>query len=258
MIYRKIKNSISYKINQFKYRLILEENYMNSAKQNLLDSSLQCIEDFKFNFKREPKIILDIGACIGLFSLNMSKILPKSNIYLFEPVKESFELIKKNILNNNVKNIIPINKGIFSENKSMKMSLPNPENFKTEQLQNDGMPGLGRYSVIENNQTINSSSDINFSSSWNNSVKNIEAEFISLKEFSKIYKINGSDIIKIDCEGCEQTILESNFQFLKNSKLVIMEHHPEFDSNDSLIKIMKEYGFKIFRESGIDKTWVKK
>ena len=53
-------------------------------------------------------------------------------------------------------------------------------------------------------------------------------------------------------------ILESNFQFFKDSKLVIMEHHPEFDSNGSLIKIMKEYGFKVFRESGIDKTWVKK
>ena len=257
MIYRKIKN-IYNKIIKLKYKLILEDNYMNSGNQNLLDSSLQCVEDFKFNFKYEPKVILDIGACIGLYSLNMSKILPKSNIYAFEPVKESFELIKKNIRNNNVKNITPINKGIFSENKSMKMSLPNPENFKTEQLQNDGMPGLGRYSVIENNQTINSSSDNNFSSSWNNSVKNIEAEFISLKEFTKTYKINGSDIIKIDCEGCEQIILESNFQFFKNSKIIIMEHHPEFDFNGSLIKIMKEYGFKVFRESGIDKTWVKK
>ena len=95
MIYRKIKN-IYNKIIKLKYKLILEENYMNSGNQNLLDSSLQCVEDFKFNFKYEPKIILDIGACIGLFSLNMSKILPKSNIYSFEPVKESFELIKKN------------------------------------------------------------------------------------------------------------------------------------------------------------------
>ena len=101
----------------------------------------------------------------------------------------------------------------------MKMSLPNPKFFESHQLQKDGMPGLGRYSVIENNEKIKSSSKNDFSTNWNDSVKSVEAEFISLKEFSNIYKIEGADILKIDCEGCEEVILKSNSQFFINSKL---------------------------------------
>ena len=252
----KMINNIFRRFKKFQYKLILEKNYMNAGYNNLFDTSLQCIKDFQKIYNRKPKTIIDIGACVGIFSISMAKILPKSNVFSFEPVKESFEIFNLNKRNNNSTNVIAINKGIFSENKKMSMSLPNPNLLKENQLQDDGMPGLGRYSLIDSNEELKKKSDKDFASMWDGSVKKIDAEFITLEEFSSTYNIRQTDIIKIDCEGSEVIIIESNKEFIKNSKMLLIEHHPEFDKDNILSNLMIELGYKIFRESGIVKTWI--
>jgi len=57
---------------------------------------------------REGKIIIDIGAHIGKYSIIASKINPNAKIYAIEPEKDNFNLLNKNIKLNKVKNIFPI------------------------------------------------------------------------------------------------------------------------------------------------------
>ncbi len=64
---------------------------------------------------------LDVGANIGLFSILLAKKNPSTTIYAYEPEKENFKLLVKNINANRLDNIIPINKGISGKKGELKL-----------------------------------------------------------------------------------------------------------------------------------------
>ena len=72
------------------------------------------IEAYHTNFT--PKVIFDIGANVGSFSVYFSESFPKSKVYAFEPVKHTFKLLSKNVSSS--PNIIPTNVGLSDKNKS--------------------------------------------------------------------------------------------------------------------------------------------
>lgn len=61
------------------------------------------------------KDIMDAGAFSGDTSLPLSTLTNK-NVYAFEPFEDSFNLMKENIMRNNVDNIIPIKKSLGNIN----------------------------------------------------------------------------------------------------------------------------------------------
>ena len=88
------------------------------------------------------KDIIDAGAFTGDTALPLSK-LTSSNVYAFEPFEESFELLKQNIENNNIDNIIPIQKSLGNINGERSLYLsgdnvqgitsnPNARKYDTE------------------------------------------------------------------------------------------------------------------------------
>ncbi len=68
------------------------------------------------NALKNSKIFLDIGSYHGLFSLIAAKNYPKLKVYSFEPSKNNLNILKKNIRDNNLKNIKYFNFAISSEN----------------------------------------------------------------------------------------------------------------------------------------------
>ena len=67
--------------------------------------------------KLKNPTILDVGACIGMYSICYSKIYKNSTIYSYEPVKKNYKELKKNILLNNLKNIYINNIGLSDKKK---------------------------------------------------------------------------------------------------------------------------------------------
>lgn len=63
-------------------------------------------------FLRHNDVVLDIGANLGWYSLNFSKLVPNGRVMAFEPVKNTFEYLKKNISLNNLKNVRIYNFGL--------------------------------------------------------------------------------------------------------------------------------------------------
>ena len=62
-------------------------------------------------------IVIDAGAYNGVISLYMSKLVGKhGKVIAFEPDTLNYEKLKKNIKLNNAKNIILLNKGLWSKN----------------------------------------------------------------------------------------------------------------------------------------------
>ena len=67
----------------------------------------------------KPKLILDIGAYSGIYSLIAALYSDKSIIHAFEPNKLTYKILEKNISLNAFTNIIPCNYGIYYFRKKL-------------------------------------------------------------------------------------------------------------------------------------------
>lgn len=66
-------------------------------------------------FLNKDSIIIDIGANIGWYSLNLSKYIPHGRIIAFEPIPGIFKHLKKNIELNNIVNVEAQNFGLSNK-----------------------------------------------------------------------------------------------------------------------------------------------
>lgn len=162
------------------------------------------------DIKNSP-LIIDIGAGIGDFALFAYKhffsLHPK--IYSFEPDKENFSYLKRNIIQNSANKSITIsNHAIFSRKGKAYIN--------TESKQND------EYTVSIDKKT------------------NTVCKTITLFDVFKIYNITYVDIIKMDIEGSEYELLNHNktLRLLKNhvKYLFIEFHHHHRYTKEWIIK----------------------
>ncbi len=167
---------------------------------------------------KKGDIVFDIGGHIGIFSLMASKKAEK--VYVFEPLKENFDLLKENIEINKNKNIIASNKAVSDE-----------EIFK-ELL------------VYSHNKGANS-----FYLDYKDFPKHrVNVKTTTLKgvlEENKVLRIN---FLKIDCEGEEYKILfNCPKNVLKRIDKISMEYHnlDERRNVSSMKKFLEENNFKV-------------
>jgi len=128
------------------------------------------------------KVIVDAGANIGLFSFMCAAFGPKK-IYAFEPIKETYEILKANIKRNKLESIIiPINKGVGDRNFSTEI------NYRME-------------------------GDTGASIELKEKYKNLQKiEVVKLDDFLKDKDI---DFIKMDIEGYEENALRGSKNIIK-------------------------------------------
>lgn len=129
---------------------------------------------------KNPNVIFDIGANVGGFTYRLSERFPESTIYAFEPVKETFELLKENT--KNLKNVKVFNFG-FSD-----------ENLDDVPL---GMPYLGDRQHNYGRATMYYDPDLPV------------VDNVKIVKFSEWCKSNDvyADFMKIDIEGSEYRLL---------------------------------------------------
>jgi len=74
----------------------------------------------------KDKIIIDIGAGFGDFSIMIAKKFPGARIYAFEPDQSYFSLLKENIKINNVQNVFAFNTAVNSLKQLIRVIQSNP------------------------------------------------------------------------------------------------------------------------------------
>ncbi|MDE1856229.1 MAG: FkbM family methyltransferase [Candidatus Micrarchaeota archaeon] len=138
------------------------------------------------------KVLVDVGAFFGetaiLFALRGA-----SRVYAFEPYPYSFEIAKENIELNGLGNKITlINKGC-------------------------GLPGRVRVDEKHKNRMY---------SNLKNFRVGREIEVLSLKNIVEQYNIPIDSRLKLDCEGCENSlIMNANINTALRFKQIFMEYH---------------------------------
>ena len=137
-----------------------------------------------------PNVMIDGGANIGKYSLLIQDTNPQATTYAFEPVRETCEILTKNI--EQYSNIIPIQKGLYKEKTTMEINL------------------------FDSN-THSSIFDINMVMTESNKTTTID--LIKGDDFMVDQKIDQVDFLKLDLEGAEYDAIEGFRESLKAGKI---------------------------------------
>jgi FkbM family methyltransferase len=162
-------------------------------------------------------VIFDIGANVGYHTLIFSHLVGENGkVFSFEPEPENFATLNNNILINNIKNVITINKAVSDKKAVLDFYVSNSFNKGTHSLV---------YNPIQHSEV------------------SIKIDCLPLNDFIVERSISKIDFIKIDVEGAEHEVI-------KGMESVIMRFKPAMlveVNNDAQVthglssKELKEY-----------------
>ena len=180
--------------------------------------------EYYFPEELKPKVIFDIWGNIGITSVYLASLFPEAQIYTFEPLKENFEILKKNTSQFN--NIEVFNFGLGAKNGSFKLYLSDDE---------ENYGGVSFHPEVEGNLSEPFS----------------ECKVKNINDVIEGLGINSVDLIKIDTEGAEYDILTSlKYEFLKKTSWITGELHGNRDFE--LLNFLNSIGFSISLNKNID------
>lgn len=97
-------------LDQFNIKMFSDKGCRSAPLEILNFGSYEREEaPFVFEIIREGDLVLDIGAHVGWYSIQMAKRFQNIVIHAFEPIPQTFVVLQQNIQLNNLKNIIPHN-----------------------------------------------------------------------------------------------------------------------------------------------------
>ena len=222
----KILNHMQVKqINVFGYKLILDKFDTNGYSLMKVNKNNEL--DIIKNIIKEGDIVIDVGANIGFFTLFFRSLVGNTGkIIAFEPEKNNFDILKKNIEINNLQNIEIHNLGLGSENKNLRMLLS--ENVGEHRIYN------------ENSSKSSSNSDI-----INENTKFSDVKVVRLDDYVKT-----ANFIKFDAEGYEIEILRGMPNLLKQNITIFSDFYVKLlkkhDDPNDFFEILLKNNFEFF------------
>ncbi|MDC1497504.1 FkbM family methyltransferase, partial [Pelagibacteraceae bacterium] len=149
------------------------------------------IKEKEVNFMpKQGQNAMDVGCYIGHRAIAMSKLVgSKGVVYAIEAEENNFNLLKKNIYENNLKNIIPINVAVDDFPK---------KTFIYSRQKNSMAHGLRKFENIEDPSAI----DIE-----NRTQYKKEIQTTTISEVMSNYKISSIDMMHISVTGHEYEVI---------------------------------------------------
>lgn len=168
----------------------------------------------------KARVIVDIGAHIGSFAVQIAAENSKLKVYAYEPNSINFQYLSKNIKANNLqKRIIAVKKGVSSKKEKLTLY------------------GECASCSAENSQ-VGKVCEV--------------AETVSFKDIFRDNEIKHIDFLKMDCEGSEYDILKAAPKdLLKSVHHMALEYH-EWNGHklSELTEILESNGFTITKIEG--------
>mgnify|MGYP006136553301 FL=1 len=81
---------------------------------------IETLENNKFVKLQKGDVVLEGGAYIGLYAMQISKKVGNTGkVIAVEAIEENFNVLKKNLAVNNITNIIPVNYAIWEKEETL-------------------------------------------------------------------------------------------------------------------------------------------
>lgn len=173
----------------------------------------------------DARVVLDIGANIGIASIYLARRFPRAQIFAFEPVPANFAILRRNV--EALGNVRPIQTALGVKDGSF------------ECYHSDTDTNLGGYSFHE---------------SGSDTGRRVRVEVREAKSMVQELGLRSADVIKIDTEGSEYDILTNlGKDFLGGAQWVYGELHGnrdfellEFLSDRFEIGVKRTMGKRLF------------
>ena len=177
-------------------------------------------EIYDFISKSTRPIIIDCGANIGLSTIYFKLLYPDSTVIAFEPDENNFQLLKKNVKLNNLRNVELHKMAVWVKDGNISFEANESE---ASRIAEDG----------HSNTTL--------------------VECIRLSSFlSKYEKI---EFLKMDIEGAEEKVILDCGQNLSNIENLFIEYHgktTETQKLNNIISLFNEKGFSMYIKNAAD------
>jgi FkbM family methyltransferase len=203
---------------------------------DVIDKRVTPIDTFNFNqYELEDSemlyklvddgdTIFDIGANIGWYSNHLSKKLPNSKIYSFEPIPETYAQIKKNTELNQSNNIILNNIALSDKIQTLTF------------YYSPTITGASSAANITENENMTK----------------LECQTNTIDKFVKEKSITKLDFIKCDVEGAEFLVYKGGAETIEKYKPIVFtemlrkwsakfNYHP-----NEIIEFFKQFGYNCY------------
>ena len=152
--------------------------------------------DLKLKIKLDPKVIFDVGGNVGQTVSFYKNIYPSSSVYSFEPIPKTFEQLQKHC--ESIPDVASFNIAFGERKDSMKIKVVKDPTSVLNSLSNDFQDSLEQNPYSYDTVTIH-----------------VE----TLDEFVADHKIGNIDLLKIDTEGYEVSVLKGAEKLLASGKV---------------------------------------
>jgi len=184
------------------------------------------VYDRAISLLKDPKIIVDLGAHIGIFSIYILTKFPEARVYAYEPEEENFNLLTLNVNLNNLQSKILTRQLAVSDYSGiqyLKLNLDHCGNHVLiDSLPISQTPGAYRPVAV------------------------LTLEDILILSGSEI------DLLKMDIEGTEAKIITQETSCLNKVKTFVSELHGNLES---LSKICSKYFKNVETKGDILTAW---
>lgn len=201
----------------FSYQLRKKGSDVDVFRQVITSREYQPLIDFLEINNKNPKLILDCGANIGLTSMQFAYHFPNSLILSIEPDADNFKQLTENV--KGFKNVTPLQNAVWSSSEILKID----RSFR------DGRD----WSIRTVKKTENAYQDV---------------QSITINEILENTDYTEIDLLKIDIEGAESELFkdEKVYSFLYKTKCIAIEIHDECVDRIHIYTILKKIGFTLF------------
>jgi FkbM family methyltransferase len=159
--------------------------------------------EYNFDVRRNPKVIVDAGANIGLASIYFSNRFPESKIIAIEPEESNFEILKMNA--EPYSNIISVRGALWDENKEINLV----------------DPGFGKWGFMTQEEDI-------IERSLGEICHIVQG--MTVDTIMKDQGIENIDILKLDIEGAEREVFSDSSSWIGKVDSLIIELHERMKS----------------------------
>lgn len=169
--------------------------------------------------KKEVHRIIDLGAHIGLSAISFLSEYPNAELLVVEPDPDNFKMLVENtsLYNSQKERVYHYNTAVYGQ--ETELFLRNPKTGSHGfQMSEENIDGKGK-----------------------------AASVVTINGLLERHKWNKVDIIKINIEGAEKELFESNTEWIAHTKCLIVETHDRFkdDCTKSLFNALKNYSYQM-------------
>lgn len=193
--------------------------YENVEEFRILRREIFGRNDYYLELDKDDPVIVDAGAYIGDTTLYFKQIYPEAKIFALEPFQRSFELLKKNVEENQLEEVELIQAALAPKSGEVTLHVD--------------VSGYNWYTTVSYLQN-----------GWD---KRQRTEAVKVRGVALSEVVEGKiDLLKMDIEGMEMPVLKSLVPELSRIKNMIMEVHPVGGKlPKELFRILTAAGYKL-------------